>query len=315
MTLVNESDGSGRSALRARLGRLLQACRLNGRSWLSGALLGSDRARRAAAAGVLAATAVLVVGCSGSQHLSGNPDAQQATQPTAVDGVSAQGTAEESEVPRELRELSLTELNDGRGVLVLGVSKLLEDVGVLELLESYIINIPPTAEFLSDFELAKAQLASHYMNLDAGDAGDIVGRFEAEVLYQTLAAGSSLTEDRASAVLHDAFFEALADCGRNSRWPDVELFVIGDGRGYDMHPDFIEPTFAMSHYEFQTLKHECARHAATYPSLDEALRDELLAPQRKHYGQAVLEGLADNPAVEVPARYRAELNELKASGW
>ena len=186
---------------------------------------------------------------------------------------------------------------------------------MLELLESYIINIPPTAEFMSDFELAKAHLASHYMSLDAGDAGDIVGRFEAEVLYHSLAAGSSLTEGSGSAVLHDAFFEALEDCGHNSSWPDVELFVMGDGRGYDVYPEIIEPSFGMSHYEFQRLKHECARHAATYPGLDEALRDELLVPQRRHYARVVLEGLAANPHVEVPARYRAELDELKASGW
>ena len=100
------------------------------------------------------------------------------------------------------------------------------------------------------------------MNLDAGDAGDIVGRFEANVLYHSLAAGSSLTEDGGSTILHDAFFEALENCGHNSPWPDVELFVMGDGRGYDVFPEIIEPSFGMSHYEFQRLKHECARHAA-----------------------------------------------------
>lgn len=315
MTFVDDSDVSGRGALRARRGTLLLACRFGGRAWRSRARRGGGRGRLAAAAGVLAAIAVLLCGCSGSQQLSDNTDAQQATQPTAVDGVSAQGSTEATVAGRDPRELSLTELNDGRGVLVLGVSQLLQEVGVLELLESYIINIPPTAEFLSRFELAKAQLASHYMNVDAGDAGDIVGRFEADVLYHSLAAGSSLAEDGGSAVLHDVFFEALEDCGHNSRWPDVELFVMGDGRGYDMFPEIIEPSFAISHYEFQKLKHQCARHAATYPSLDEALRDELLAPQREHYARVVLEGLAANPQVEVPARHRVELDELKASGW
>ena len=53
----------------------------------------------------------------------------------------------------------------------------------------------------------------------------------------------------------------------------------------------------------------------TYPSLDEALRDELLAPQRAHYARAVLEGLAANPHVDVPERYRAEMDELRAGGW
>lgn len=216
---------------------------------------------------------------------------------------------------RDPNELSLMELNETRGVLVLGVSKLFQQVGVLELLESYIINIPPTAEFLSRFELAKAKLASHYINLDAGDAGDIVGHFEANVLYYASGEGASLAQDGGSAVLHDAFFAALEECGRNSLWPDVELFVIGDGRGYDVFPELVESTFGMTHYEFQQLKHECGRYAASYPSLDEARRDELLAPQREHYARAVLEGLAADSHVEVPARYRAEFNKLKASGW
>ena len=57
-----------------------------------------------------------------------------------------------------------------------------------------------------------------------------------------------------------------------------------------------------------------ARLAATYPGLDEATRDELLGPQREHYGRVVVDGLAANPHIEVPARYRDEWDELVAKG-
>ena len=90
---------------------------------------------------------------------------------------------------------------------------------------------------------------------------------------------------------------------------------MGDGHGYDLVPDIIEPTFGLSYYEHLQLKHECARYAATYPGLDEAARDELLAPQREHYARAVVDGLAASPQVEVPARYRDEWDELLAEGW
>ena len=272
------------------------------------------------AAGALWLVVVVSLGaCSGSQQRGDDAGtlAQQTAQPAVSGGESAQPPDSTADVARDPRELSITELNEGPGVLELGVSKLLEEVGVLELLESYIINVPPTAAFISDFEMAKSMGASGYINADAGADGDILRRFEKQVLYHALSAisFSSVPQSSDSRVLHDAFFEVLEDCGRASPWPEVELFVMGDGRGYDHTPDSVEPTFGLSYYEYQQLKHECARYAATYPSLDEATRDELLAPQREHYARAVIDGLAANPHIEVPARYRDEMGELLASGW
>ena len=270
---------------------------------------------RVACALWLVVCAVSVGGCSGSpQRGDTAAEPPPATQAAASDSVSAAG-ADATADTKDPTELSITELNEGPGVLELGVSKLLEEVGVMELLDSYVINVPPTAEFISDFELAKSQLASFYINEEAGADSEILGRFEAEVLYHALSATSSVSESSGSQVLHDAFFAVLEDCGRDSPWPRVELFVMGDGRGYDVLPDIVEPTFGLSYYEYQQLKHECARLAATYPTLDEATRDELLRPQREHYARVVLDGLAANPHIEVPARYRDEWDELVAEGW
>ena len=264
---------------------------------------------------------VSVGGCSGSPQRGGTgTEPQQAAQSADSGGVSGQDPVATVDT-KDPTELSYAEIHEGPGVLELGVSKLLEEVGVLELLDSYIINVPPTAEFISRFELAKSQLASFYMNEEAVADSEILSRFEANVLYHALSALSALSatssvqESSGSQVLHEAFFAVLEDCGRDSPWPEVELFVMSDGRGYDVFPEIVEPTFGLSYFEYQQLKHECARHAATYPTLDEATRDELLRPQRAHYARVVLDGLAANPHIEVPARYRDEVDDLLATGW
>ncbi len=285
MTIVDE--GGGRGALRAR--------RLGGRGW------------GAAAAGVFAAS-VALLGCSGSQH-AGEELAEG--QPVASGGGSGPGSGAGAADMRDPRELSDLELLDVPGVLELSAARLVQELGVLGFLEAYIIDIPPTARFITDFEISRAWSASSYI---AGN-DQATSAFESDVFYFTRAATSSLLEEGGSRVLHYAFFEALEECARDSRWPEVELFVIADGRGYDVFPEIIEPTFGMSYYEFQELKHECARYAVTYPSLDEATRDELLAPQREHYSRAIVDALAASPHVEVPARYRAEWDELVAQGW
>lgn len=243
-----------------RRGRLWQARGGAGGSCASGGLW-------------LVMVVVLLGGCSESSRPSegAGQQPQQTTRQPEAEGAAARGSDEAAGAVADPRELSITELNDGPGVLELGVSELLGEVGVLEFLEGYVINVPPTAEFISRFEVAKAQLASHYMHLDAGDAGDIVGRFEANVLYHSLAGLSSLSEVGGSEVLHEEFFAVLEECGRESRWPDVELFVMAYGQGYDIVPDDVEPMFGLSYFEYQQLKHECARYAATYPGLDEAV--------------------------------------------
>lgn len=299
--------GGGRWA-RRQSGSRLRTRRSGSGQWAAGGLW-------------LVAAVVLVGGCSGSQHPASGADPQlrETAQLVSAGDDSAQGPETAAENATDPRKMSIIELNDGPGVLELGVSKLLEQVGVLELLESYLINVPFTAAFISDFDAIKARAASRYLYAGSGDAGDVLRRFEREVLFHVKAATAAAVdfgvEGAGSRVLHDAFFEALAQCGRDSQWPQVRLFVLHEGRGYDEVPDLIEATYGLSYYEFQQLKHECARYAATYPSLDETTRDELLAPQRDHYARAVLDGLAANPRIEVPDRYRDEWTELQIAGW
>ena len=62
--------------------------------------------------------------------------------------------------------------------------------------------------------------------------------------------------------------------------------------------------------------HMCGRYAAIYPTLDSETRDDLLASQRARYAEVILDVL-DNvlPAVEVPAEYQDQVNDLRANGW
>ena len=214
------------------------------------------------------------------------------------------------------RRLSQTDLNKGPGSQELGASKLLREVGAIELLEGYIINIPPSAQFIARWEANKAAVSTFDSYADAGAGDKIIGVFEARVLGSAQGAMSTLPEIDGAAVLHEAFYGVLEQCGRASAWPDVELFVMGGGRGYDVEPHLIEPTFGLTYFEYQQLRHQCARYAATYPTLDPVVRDKLLAPQRGHYAQAILDSLDNElPLVEVPPRYQDEIDDLRANGW
>ncbi len=214
------------------------------------------------------------------------------------------------------RQLSFSDLNDGPGSQELGASKFLREVGVMALLESYIINVPPSAKFTAGWDANKASVSNIYYFADADAEGKIVSDFESSMLRFADHATDTLPFAVFSPTLHDAFFEVLEACGRASAWPDVELFVLHKGRGGDIDPGLIEPTFGLSYFEYQQLRHQCARYAATYPTLDPTVRDKLLKGQREHYAKVILGRLdSEVPLVEIPTRYQAEIDDLRANGW
>lgn len=214
------------------------------------------------------------------------------------------------------RRLSFSELNDGPGSQELGTSKLLREIGAMALLDSYIINIPSSAEFIAKWDANKASV-SIYAHSDTEDINSKTLRaFESSVLRSAQSAMRSLRGTHSPPLLHDAFFEVLEACGRASAWPQVELFEMHQDRGYDIDPGLIEPTFGLTYFEYQQLRHQCARYAATYPTLEPTVRDELLAPQRSHYAHVILDRLDNEvPLVKIPDRYRDEVDDLRANGW
>ncbi len=216
----------------------------------------------------------------------------------------------------DLRNLSIAEVNDGPATQQLGAARLLREVGVMELLDSYIVNIPLTAESIAAWELTTAWVANLYHYDETEPAQQALGDFEDRALSAALVALRSSGQRDGPQQLHDAFFSVLDQCGRGSPWPAVELFAMADGHGYDVEPHLIESEFGLTYFEYQQLRHQCARYAATYPALDPAMRDEMLAPQRAHYARVILERLDDElPLVEVPPQYQADIDDLRSNGW
>ena len=269
------------------------------------------------AAGLVCAVAMAVSlwGCTGSRE-AGDGGVAQTQQPSASGGVAGLGSSEDAEALRALKELDFIELTQGPAVLERGVSKFYRELGVIEFLDAYIIDMPPTAEFISGAALINGGIANRYFHADAGTEGGTQHLFENRLLQAANRAIRSVPPSEGVEVLHDAFFEALEECGRDSPWPDVVLFVLHSGRGYDARFDRVKPNPGLSYYEFSELRHECALYAVTYPTLDSAVRDELLAPQRAYFAKEVLDRLDNElPVVETPARYQAEVDELCRDGW
>ena len=265
------------------------------------------------------AVAIVLVGCTDRSSESGVDRAVMTSSAEA-----AASSVDWSAIPDELLSMDRIDVFRGAAGPHHGVSKLVTEVGVLDLLGSYVINVPPSATFLPNWELSRATDAVSELSAEGSESGSIRREFERRVLIKASNAFGSgpLAKDISGALhdefaaLHDAFFDALEECGRESPWPDVELFLMGDGYAGDYWPQLVTRDFGLSYFEYKELLHACGRYAATYPTLDPAVRDELLAPQRAYFAKVVLEGLRDPlPVVEVPPRYQAEIDDLRRNGW
>ena len=212
------------------------------------------------------------------------------------------------------RDMTYRELISGPGLLDLDVVELFRVVGVVEFLENYIINIPTSASFIAGYEISRAQDGIKYIH--ANNESAAVAEFENRLLVWAYSLQLPFFTERSPEALHEAFFDALEECGTASPWPDVELFVVEGNRGGEVLPDIIESNAGLSYFEFQQIKHRCARYATTYPTLDPVVRDELLAPQRAQYAEVILDRLDNElPPVEVPLEYQAEVDDLRRNGW
>ena len=218
---------------------------------------------------------------------------------------------------KDVRDLRYIDIDNGVAAEYHGVAKLLNQTSVLDLLDNYIINIPPSARFLSYDELF---LAIHVLSREP----DTLQRYESTIadfeLGVMIAAHGAVTNlanaDVASAMLHDAFFDVFDRCGRDSPWPQAELHVMGVSQAGDYPGQLVTRNFGMSYFDYRQLLHLCARYAATYPTLDPAVRDELLAPQRAHFARAVLNSVDKQlPPLVVPAEYEEQIDDLRRHGW
>ena len=95
--------------------------------------------------------------------------------------------------------------------------------------------------------------------------------------------------------LDQAFEAALSECADAAGLHGLRLDASS---GADI--DHALEMSGLTYEEFLDLRHECAKDAASYPTLDPAVRDELLGRLREHYRAAVHEYLREFPDAEVP---------------
>ena len=243
------------------------------------------------------------------------------------------GIETELKDPHEFTPWDLAE--DRRAVRELSVAGLLRQVGVLKFVLRYIANLPLDNVGLAADELSRSVGVVLYDLAAAEYDGDTAARelheFENLVLGAAFGAShsggvdlltSSLIDD-----LYSAFYRTLDACGRRTGGPDVEMFrsgarglVFDPARDLSTHELILSAVpdlpHAMSYYEHLEVLHECALYAAAYPTVDPAVRDELLAPQRAYFARTMLDRIDDEflPA-EIPHRYRNDVEELRQSGW
>ncbi len=129
--------------------------------------------------------------------------------------------------------------------------------------------------------------------------------FEFRLHLVMLGADDTLPPDVAigSGVLHDAKEEAMDACAAEAGWPGVQLYDVSQQLG-----EQYEREFGLTVEIFLDLRHECAKYAATYPTLDPDVRDELLAKRRDHYMAAIRDWMAANPELVVPVEYHEGAN-------
>ena len=131
------------------------------------------------------------------------------------------------------------------------------------------------------------------------------GIFETTIRIIMAVAGDTLPPDIAlgSGVLHDAENNAMDKCAADAGWPGVRLYDVSQDMG-----ERYERDYGLTLEMFLDLRHECSKYAATYPTLDPDLRDELLAKRRAHYMSAAHEWISAHPDLVVPVEHHEGAN-------
>ncbi len=255
----------------------------------------------------------LLAGCAGADRSTYENALSLDIEQSGVSSASSGSANATSEF--DLHDLNRRELRDGPAVEHLGAAQMLRNVGVMELLSSYIVNIPTGAFFLPNFELQAAMSASRIAHGDASAEARLLWDFEREMLSIVRNAESFWSPAPTEVdLLHEAFFEVFEQCGRDSPWPDAKMADREGNSAGDVL--YLDPDWSISLYEYRELLHVCGRYAATYPTLEPDIRDELLLPQRTYFAQEVINRLNhDSWPLEIPQKYQAEIDDLRVNGW
>ena len=159
------------------------------------------------------------------------------------------------------------------------------------------LTTPRYARFRSEREASEhnSETERHFAEVATGHERERM-HFEHNLASVYWKAYDDLPSDlRFGGLLDQAFEEAMDECARARGWPSVQLYGVSN-----TDVEQYEAGLGLSLGEFLDLRHECAKVAASYPTLDRAVRDELLERLKDHYRAAVYEYLREFPDAEVP---------------
>ena len=91
----------------------------------------------------------------------------------------------------------------------------------------------------------------------------------------------------------------MAVCAAEAGFADV---VLADET--DAELERYESEFGLSAEDFYDLRHDCARRAGYYPTLETGVRDEMIGRLKQYYLQAVYDAFRLSGIVEIPVDYR-----------
>ncbi len=185
-----------------------------------------------------------------------------------------------------------------------------EDLGLDELIDEEIL--PFDARYRSSAE-ASERLDEVFRYLEDEAVGHERERmqFENNLALVFWQADERNPPDRER--LDRAFRSAMDECAAAAGFEGVMLYddpdidperYQSDGAGLLAEElarlDRYESEFGLGRVSYLDLRHECAQQAASYPTLDPVVRDELLGRLEEHYRAAVYEYLREFPDAEVP---------------
>ena len=136
--------------------------------------------------------------------------------------------------------------------------------------------------------------------------------YQLALQLQIVQADNHLPEELGpNGALHFAYYESMSDCAAERGHlgliltdpppTEYERLVRETGVSFDNeYYDRLEPEFGLSLDEYFDIRHDCAKQAEHYPTLEQAERDRLLALRNEHYWQEIRDFMLKNPDLIVP---------------
>lgn len=170
-----------------------------------------------------------------------------------------------------------------------------EELGIDDLIDEEIVPFETRYRDLAEWEISYDERQRYLEDEATGHERERL-YFERNVEWLLSSEYETLPSDLGhGGILERAFANAMSQCAEKAGWPELEFNVSSTA---DIH--IALRAIGLTHDEFLDLRHECAKQAASYPTLDPAVRDELLGRLREHYRLAVYEYLREFPDAEVP---------------